>query len=130
MGLKNKRPCLFHSLLWAPPVWCFGPVWTALYVLMAASVWLVWCTGPLKVPHTALTVYGIQLKLNTAWPPLFSWGRRGRAVVELAVLWGFSASTVVLFWRRDQWAAALLLPYLTWTSFMAVLNFAVWQLNR
>ena len=27
---------------WQPPAAAFGPVWTALYVLIAVAAWLVW----------------------------------------------------------------------------------------
>jgi len=37
--------------------------------------------------------------------------------------------TLVAFWRVDRIAGALLLPYLAWVSFAAVLNYAMWQLN-
>jgi tryptophan-rich sensory protein len=36
----------------------------------------------------------------------------------------------VLLWPRSRAAAALLLPYLAWVSFAAVLNFTIVQLNQ
>ncbi|MBA0045036.1 TspO/MBR family protein [Mycobacterium sp. NPDC050853] len=116
---------------WAPPAWLFGPMWTALYALMAVSAWLVWRSGSPEDNRTPLIVYGIQLVLNMAWTPLFfGLGWRGLAFIEILVLWGFIAATVLLFWQRNRWAAALLLPYVAWTTFAAVLNFSVWQLNN
>lgn len=115
---------------WAPPASLFGPVWTVLYVLMAISAWLVWRSEPSRENRVPLIVYGVQLVLNMAWTPLFfGLGWRGTAFIEILVLWGFIVATVMLFWHRSRWAALLLLPYVAWTTFAAVLNFSVWQLN-
>lgn len=27
---------------WNPPSWLFGPVWTALYLMMGVSAWMIW----------------------------------------------------------------------------------------
>ena len=32
-----------------PPDWVFGPVWTALYVLMGISIWLIWKNNQVKL---------------------------------------------------------------------------------
>ncbi|MGH3726476.1 MAG: TspO/MBR family protein [Mycobacterium sp.] len=115
---------------WAPPASLFGPAWTLLYALMAVSAWLVWRSHPSRENRVPLAVYGVQLVLNMAWTPLFfGLGWRGTAFIEILVLWGFIAATVVLFWHRSRWAATLLLPYVAWTTYAAVLNFSVWQLN-
>jgi tryptophan-rich sensory protein len=45
------------------------------------------------------------------------------------VLWLLIIATIVSFWRVRPLAGALLVPYLLWVSFAAVLNFSVWQLN-
>ena len=44
-------------------------------------------------------------------------------------LWALIAATLAAFWRVRALAGALLLPYLFWVSFAAVLNFAVWRMN-
>ena len=46
---------------WTPPNWLFAPAWTALYVMIAVSGWLVWqrvgASG-------AIVLFGWQLLLN------------------------------------------------------------------
>ena len=48
---------------------------------------------------------------------------------EIAVLWLMILATSVAFWRVRPAAGALLLPYLAWVSFAAVLTLAMWQRN-
>lgn len=115
---------------WAPPGWLFGPVWTTLYAMMAVSAWLVWRRGGFARQRVALTLFIVQLGLNALWSWLFfAWHLGGAAFVEVLVLWLAIAATLVAFWVVAPLAGALLLPYLAWVSFAAVLNFSVWRLN-
>ena len=134
-GLASSNAAQDYSRLeqpsWAPPAWLFGPAWTTLYILMAVAAWLVWRSGPWPEPRRALAFYAAQLVLNAAWTPLFfGLGWRGIAFAELSVLLILLVATVVLFWRHSRIAAALLVPYLAWSTFALCLNFAVWQLNN
>jgi len=45
------------------------------------------------------------------------------------VLWVLILVTVVSFWKISRPAALLLIPYLLWVSFAAVLNYSIWNLN-
>lgn len=116
---------------WAPPSWLFGPVWTALYVLIAVSGWLVWRTaGSWSAARTELGVYLGQLALNALWPALFfGFGLYGLAVVEIVLLVIAVVLNIVLFHRRNRLAAWLLVPYLAWTVFATALNTSIWMLN-
>lgn len=113
---------------WAPPAGVFGPVWSALYTLMALSAWLVWRSpGPRK---TALTLFLVQLAANALWSWLFfGWHRGAAATVEVLVLLTLLAWTTASFWRRSRPAALLLLPYLLWVGFASLLTWSVWQRN-
>jgi len=112
---------------WTPPTWLFGPVWTALYLMMAVAGWLVWRQAGWS---RALAMFAIQLALNAAWSWLFFGLRRpGIAFAEIALLWSAILGTLVLFWRTSPPATGLLLPYLLWVSYAAVLNLAIWRLN-
>jgi len=114
----------------APPPFVFGPVWTMLYALMGIAAWLVWRCGGFRNNQQALTLFLVQLALNALWSWLFfAWHRGAFAFTDIVVLWLFIAATLVSFWRVRPLAGALLIPYLLWVSFAALLNYSVWQLN-
>ena len=115
---------------WAPPGWLFGPVWITLYTLMGIAAWLVWREAGFRAARTALTLFLVQLVLNAAWSWFFfSWRLGLAAFVDIIILWIMIAAMLVAFWRKSRAAGALIVPYLLWVSFAAVLNFTVWQLN-
>ena len=115
---------------WAPPPSVFGPVWSVLYALMGIAAWLVWREGGWRSAGTALGLFLVQLALNALWSWLFfGWHRGAPAFADILLLWALILATLVAFWRIRPLAGVLLLPYLLWVSFAAVLNYSVWQLN-
>ncbi len=120
----------YTSPSWAPPDWVFGPVWTALYTMMAVAAWLVWRRRGFSAARAALGVYILQLALNAAWTPVF-FGLRmpGAAFVVIVALWVAIAAATVLFWKHSRAAGALFVPYIAWVSFAGALNFSIWRLT-
>ena len=115
---------------WNPPSWVFGPAWTLLYIMMAVAAWLVWREGGWKTQRRPLTLYLVQGLLNAIWTPLFfGLHQPGWAFAEILVLLVTILATGVMFWRVTVVAGLLLVPYALWTTFAAVLNFTIWQLN-
>jgi translocator protein len=118
-----------------PPNGIFAPVWTLLYALMAIAAWLVW-KAPAGAPENAalrtaaLRIYWLQLFLNFAWSWIFFREHRlAGALLEIVVLWLAIVSATLLFMRVTRLAAWLMLPYVAWVAFAAVLNFEIWRLN-
>ncbi|HNX17281.1 MAG TPA: tryptophan-rich sensory protein [Methanoregula sp.] len=114
-----------------PPAWVFAPVWTALYILMGFSLWLVVREGTRHAPvRQGIIIFSIQLALNLLWSIVFfSWHMIAAAFVVLMLLVGFIAATALVFRRISVPAAWLLVPYLAWCCFAAVLNAQIWLLN-
>lgn len=115
---------------WTPPPWLFGPVWTVLYATMAGAAWLVWVQGGWVVQRWPLGAFLLQLLFNALWSPLF-FGLRspGLAFADIVLLWLALLGTVILFWKARPLAGALLIPYVAWVTFAAVLNLALWRIN-
>lgn len=115
---------------WTPPGWVFGPVWSVLYLMMAVAAWLVWRNSAGRERRLPLGLFAVQLVLNCLWSFLF-FGLQNplAALIEIGLLWAAILATAVAFRPRSRLAAMLLVPYLAWVSFAAVLNFAIWRLN-
>ena len=112
---------------WNPPSWIFGPVWTALYLMMAVAAWLVWRRDGWRQP---LRLYFTQLLLNAAWTPVFFGAQEiGWALAVIVALWAAILCTLLAFRRVSKLAAWMMVPYLAWVSFAAVLNFTLWRMN-
>lgn len=122
-----------------PQNWVFGPVWTALYLLMDIAAFLVWRKGFARAEarremrravRTALIIFGIQLVLNAAWSAIFFGAHSpGGALLTIILLWLAILATIITFYKISPAAAYLLLPYIIWVSFAAYLNFGIWRLN-
>lgn len=111
-----------------PPNWLFAPVWTALYLLIGIALYLVWINK--KRNKSAITFFTIQLMLNSLWSLLF-FGLKNPflAFIEIIILWSFILLTMISFYKISKPASYLLIPYILWVSFAALLNFSIWLLN-
>jgi benzodiazapine receptor len=114
-----------------PPSYLFGPVWTALYVLMGVSMFLIWNTPKNELRQKALTVFGVQLFFNFWWSILFfSFHTIFLSVVDILLMWFLIIYMITLFKKIKPVAAYLQFPYLFWVTFATVLNISIWYLNR
>lgn len=110
---------------WTPPSWVFGPVWSVLYLLMGIAAWRVWARHGFRDRSTrvALALFLAHLILNAAWTWLFfGLHMLTAAAIEIVVLWAMILALVMLFWKHDRVAGALLIPYLLWVTYAVTLS--------
>jgi benzodiazapine receptor len=124
----------------SPPDWIFTPVWIILFAIIGIADYLVWKSGferaelkgelHKKEVSDALHLFVIQLTLNIFWTILF-FGLRSPmyGFVEIMALWMAVAFTISSFFRISRKAGLLMIPYLVWISFVAILNFFIWFMN-
>jgi len=113
-----------------PPAWIFGPVWITLYVLMGISFFIIWIKNDFPDFRFFLSLFILQLSLNTFWSIIF-FGLKspGFAFLEIIFLWLAILLCILYFYRVSKTASFLLIPYILWVSFAAVLNYNIWKLN-
>lgn len=114
-----------------PPGAAFGIVWTLLFSLMGIAAYLVYRRGIEKrAVKVALGVFALQMAFNVAWSPAFFTAQELLLAFGIILaLWVLIVATIAAFARVDRRAALLLVPYLAWVSFAAVLNYSIWALN-
>jgi translocator protein len=118
---------------WKPPDWLFGPAWTTIFILAAwAAVLAAGSPDATRTDRVLLViVYLINGALNLLWSVLFFRLRRpDLALIETAALWLSIVGMIALVAPLSGRGALMLMPYLVWVTFAAVLNRAIVRLNR
>jgi tryptophan-rich sensory protein len=115
-----------------PPAWLFAPVWTTLYILMGVAFYLIWKNNIAKydLKKRAIVFYFVQLLFNFFWSVIFFYARQpGWAFAEILILLLMVCVTTFYFYKISKTAGWLMVPYILWVCFAAVLNYSIWQLN-
>ena len=113
-----------------PPNWIFSPVWIFLYLLLGITLYILWQNLPKTEARIALAFFAIQLVLNILWSVIF-FGLKSPmlAFLEIIILWAFILLTMITSSKVSRTSVYLLLPYILWVNFAAILNFFLWRLN-
>jgi benzodiazapine receptor len=116
---------------WQPPDWLFGPVWTLIFALCALSGYIAWREAPNRGGRDGVIgLFALNGFLNVLWSTIFFRVKRPDwALVEVGLLWFSIVLMIVVLMRYSRTASLLLLPYLAWVTFAAVLNWSVVRLN-
>lgn len=114
-----------------PPKWLFGPVWTILYLMIAASFALIWHRVPGQPGKTRLTfLFALQLAFNLAWTPIFFGAHQIEAAFGVLLILSVAiALTIREFSKHLRPAALLLVPYFFWVLYAGYLNLGFALLN-
>ena len=119
-----------HKPFFQPPPIAFPLVWTILYALMGVAVAIILVEPPSPRRKIALILFFAQLALNYAWSPIFFGAHDiGLARIVIYVMAVAAALAAGNFLRINRVAGLLLVPYLAWLIFAAVLNGAIQDMN-
>ena len=116
---------------WQPPDWLFGPAWTTIFGLTAASAAFAWRNATTRTSRAAIVVLYLTSGLfNILWSALFFQIKRPDwALIEAGALWVSVLIPILVVSRYSKKAAWLLVPYISWVTFAAILNYKIVQLN-
>lgn len=127
----NTLPGAWYAALnkpfFNPPNWIFAPVWSILYVMIAIAGWRIWVIAP---KSALMMIWFAQLVLNFFWSPTFF--TEQNLVLAAMIIFAMillTAIFILLSRKVDKIAAYLMVPYLAWISFAALLNVSLWWLN-
>lgn len=116
---------------WAPPSWLFGPVWTALYALIAVSYgYVAYLFFKGRISFLVLLPFILNLIFNLS----FTWVQFGLknnflAALDILLVLGTLIWAMAAIWPRVRWVAYMQIPYLLWVSFAIVLQLTITYLN-
>jgi tryptophan-rich sensory protein len=133
-GLATDLGPWYYALrmpAWKPPDWLFGPAWTVIYALSALSAVRAWWSARGRAGRfRILALFGVNSLLGIGWSVLFfSLRHPDWALIEVVFFWLSIVALIVGLLPISRTAGWLLIPYLAWVSFAAVLNLAVVRLN-
>ena len=99
------------------PGWIFPIVWTILYILMGLSSYLI------KDNKRLINLYKLNLFFNLTWSFIFfTFNFKVLAFFWILALIIIVGIMIYEFYKENKLSAYLLIPYILWLVFAAVLN--------
>ena len=116
---------------WAPPGWLFGPVWGALYTIIAVSFgYVVYCYFKGVVPFVVLLPFILNLLFNFLFTALqFGLQSNLLAAIDITLVLATLVWALVAIHQYAPIVSYVNIPYLLWVSFATVLQFTITYLN-
>jgi tryptophan-rich sensory protein len=116
---------------WAPPSWLFGPVWTALYAIIAVSFGTVFYkTFTKQIPWLVGLPFALNLIFNFIFTPI-QFGLKNNLLASLDILLVLATLiwSLIAIWPHLKWVTYANLPYLLWVIFATSLQLTITYLN-
>jgi tryptophan-rich sensory protein len=117
------------------PARAFGPIWTILYTLISAAVFIFlgenynyFADQPLYI--AGFVLYLVNIILNKIWSPLFFNRRIGEALFVLVLIIGTGIGLLIVLGLSEAWwSFGLYTPYVLWCCIAFVLNVQFYNID-
>jgi len=116
---------------WAPPAYLFGPVWSMLYVVIAATYgYAGWMFFTGKIRFMVFLPFILNIVFNIAFTPIqFGLKNNLLATVDILLVFGTLIWLMIMIYPHAKWITYANIPYLGWVLFASVLQITVTYLN-
>ena len=114
-----------------PPPWLFGPVWTVLYGVIAASFGTVFYKAfTREIPWVIAIPFALNLLFNFIFSPI-QFGLRNNELASIDILLVVATLAWALYGMYPYlpWVTYANIPYLLWGSFATCLQLTITYLN-
>ncbi|SCX31302.1 TspO/MBR family protein [Agrobacterium sp. DSM 25558] len=130
IGMNNVPGEWYQTLkkpFFNPPNWIFGPVWTALYVMIAIAGARTWLQSRMG---GRMQLWGSQMLLNFLWSPIFfTMQSPTGALILIVPILICVVAFIIMTSTRDRISMWLFVPYAVWVAFATLLNASIVYLN-
>ncbi|MDP3387196.1 MAG: TspO/MBR family protein [Eubacteriales bacterium] len=117
---------------WAPPVWIYGPVWSALYIVIIITFGsATYMYTKSQITWLVLLPFILNIVFNIAFTPLqFKIRNNNLALLDIILVLLTLMWALFKIYPFASWIALANIPYLLWVSFATVLQSSITWLNR